>query len=131
MDRTPNVAFSERPTGARTGKKFFIRMRTPAASMWLSIPTIPIFCSPHCGRGAAPPRIWPAAGRGAGGPVLQTDGGATWKRLEEHGLPKGPYGRIGIAVAANSDRIYALIEAHNPDGGLYRSDDGGETWDFV
>jgi photosystem II stability/assembly factor-like uncharacterized protein len=59
------------------------------------------------------------------------DGGTTWKRLEEHGLPKGPYGRIGIAVAANSDRVYALIEAHNPDGGLYRSDDGGETWDFV
>jgi len=27
--------------------------------------------------------------------------------------------------------VYALIEAHNPEGGLYRSDDGGETWDFV
>jgi photosystem II stability/assembly factor-like uncharacterized protein len=59
------------------------------------------------------------------------DGGTTWKRLEEHGLPKDPYGRIGIAIAANSDRVYALIEAHNPDGGLYRSDDGGESWDFV
>jgi len=40
--------------------------------------------------------------------------GSTWKRLEEHGLPKGPYGRIGVAVAPNSDRIYALIEARNP-----------------
>jgi len=59
------------------------------------------------------------------------DGGSTWKRLEEHGLPKGPYGRIGIAVAANSDRVYALMEARNPDGGLYRSDDGGETWEFI
>jgi photosystem II stability/assembly factor-like uncharacterized protein len=59
------------------------------------------------------------------------DGGTTWKRIEEHGLPKGPYGRIGVAVAANSDRVYALIEAHNPDGGLYRSDDGGESWQLV
>ena len=59
------------------------------------------------------------------------DGGTTWKRLEEHGLPKGPYDRVGIAVAANSDRVYALIEAKNPNGGLYRSDDGGESWDFI
>ena len=75
---------------------------------------------------------WSLASGGAGSGLYRSnDGGTTWKRLEEHGLPKGPYGRIGIAVAANSDRIYALIEAHNPDGGLYRSDDGGETWDFV
>ncbi len=59
------------------------------------------------------------------------DGGSTWKELKEHGLPKGPYGRIGIAVAANSDRVYALIEAKNPNGGLYRSDDGGENWEFI
>ena len=59
------------------------------------------------------------------------DGGTTWKHIEEHGLPKGPYGKIGVAVASNSDRVYALIEAHNPDGGLYRSDDGGESWQLV
>ena len=75
---------------------------------------------------------WSMASGGPGSGLYRSgDGGTTWKRLEEHGLPKGPYGRIGIAVAANSDRVYALIEAHNPDGGLYRSDDGGETWDFV
>jgi photosystem II stability/assembly factor-like uncharacterized protein len=59
------------------------------------------------------------------------DGGTTWKRLEEHGLPKGPWGKIGVAVGANSDRVYALIEARLPDGGLYRSDDGGENWILV
>jgi len=75
---------------------------------------------------------WSLTSGGPGSGLYRSnDGGTTWKRLEEHGLPKGPYGRIGIAVAANSDRVYALIEAHNPDGGLYRSDDGGESWNFV
>src|SRR5438270_5074440 len=66
---------------------------------------------------------WSLSSGGPGSGIYRSsDGGTTWKRLEEHGLPKGPYGRIGVAVAANSDRVYALIEAH--EGGLYRSDDG-------
>src|SRR6266436_3117513 len=73
---------------------------------------------------------WSLSSGGPGSGLYRSgDGGTTWKRLEEHGLPKGPYGRIGVAVAANSDRVYALMEAH--EGGLYRSDDGGETWDLV
>ncbi len=75
---------------------------------------------------------WSMASGGPGSGLYRSnDGGTTWKHIEEHGLPKGPYGKIGIAVAANSDRVYALIEAHNPDGGLYRSDDGGESWQLV
>src|SRR3984957_4579897 len=75
---------------------------------------------------------WSMSSGGPGsGLYRSSDGGTTWKRLEEHGLPKGPYGKIGVAVAANSDRVFALIEAHNPDGGLYRSDDGGESWELV
>jgi photosystem II stability/assembly factor-like uncharacterized protein len=75
---------------------------------------------------------WSLESGGPGSGLYRSnDGGTTWKRLEEHGLPKGPYGKIGIAVAANSDRVYALIEAHNPDGGLYRSEDGGEAWTLV
>ena len=69
----------------------------------------------------------------SGGPgsglYRSNDGGTTWKQLSERGLPKGPYGRIGVAVAANSDRVYALIEA--PQGGLFRSNDGGENWEAV
>ena len=73
---------------------------------------------------------WNLASGGAGSGLYRSnDGGTTWKRLEEKGLPKGPYGRIGVSVAANSDRVFALIEA--AEGGLYRSDDGGDTWQLV
>ena len=47
-----------------------------------------------------------------------------------NGLPEGLWGKIGVAVApSNSQRVYALIEAEK--GGLFRSDDGGETWERV
>ena len=74
---------------------------------------------------------WSLSSGGPGsGLYRSTDSGATWKKIEEHGLPKGPYGRIGLAVGANSDRVYAIIEAKEA-GGFYRSDDGGDTWDLV
>src|ERR1041385_2486229 len=58
------------------------------------------------------------------------DGGTTWKRLEGHGLPSGIWGRSGISVSGgDSSRVYALIEAK--DGGIYRSDDGGDSWTRV
>ncbi|HVN10131.1 MAG TPA: glycoside hydrolase, partial [Patescibacteria group bacterium] len=66
---------------------------------------------------------------GGSGLYKSTDGGDTWKQLT-NGLPGADdrLGRIGIAVApSNGQRLYASVEARkNP--GVYRSDDGGETW---
>ncbi|HEV2299474.1 MAG TPA: hypothetical protein VGR72_13280 [Candidatus Acidoferrales bacterium] len=84
-------------------------------------------------------------GRTSGGPgsglFKSTDGGVTWKRLEGHGLPHPPVGRIAVRVApSDSERVYALIETGdgvpwngNPgqSGQLWRSDDGGENWQLV
>jgi photosystem II stability/assembly factor-like uncharacterized protein len=55
-----------------------------------------------------------------------TDGGSTWTKLTD-GLPKGIMGKIGLAVSpVNPDRIWAMVEAK--EGGVYRSDNAGESW---
>ena len=76
-------------------------------------------------------RPWELTSGGPGsGLYVSRDGGTTWKQLTEKGLPKGPWGKIGVAVApSDGRRVYALIEAEK--GGLYRSDDGGETWSLA
>ncbi|HEV8578714.1 MAG TPA: hypothetical protein VGX68_06480 [Thermoanaerobaculia bacterium] len=73
----------------------------------------------------------PGAGPGSG-IHKSTDGGKTWKRLSGNGLPGGSLGRIGIAVAPGSggSRVYATIDA-GESSGVYRSDDGGGTWQRV
>ncbi len=57
-----------------------------------------------------------------------TDGGETWNDITRHpGLPKGTVGIIGVAVSpVDSNRVWVIIEADN--GGLFRSDNGGESW---
>jgi len=77
--------------------------------------------------------IYTPWGRYSGGPgsgiYKSTDRGDTWHELTE-GLPKGEKGRIGIDVSpVNPNRIWALIEAD--EGGLYRSDNAGLSWQFV
>ena len=74
----------------------------------------------------------PSDGPG-GGLYRSKDGGKTWSRVNGNGngLPEGDWGRVGVAVAPDGKRVYALIEARKPEAkksGLYRSDDGGNTW---
>ena len=61
-----------------------------------------------------------------------TDGGENWSEITGNiGLAEGPIGKIGVAVSpANPNRVWALIE-HEPDGGVWRSDDAGATWERV
>jgi len=74
------------------------------------------------------------------------DGGDSWSRLTDaaldNGLPTGDIGRIGIDVHRADPRIvYASIEQgerynastayEQRDAGIYRSEDRGETWEFM
>ena len=58
-----------------------------------------------------------------------TDGGTTWRKITT-GLPsiEQGLGRIGFCIAqSDSKRMYATVDAGR-EGGIYRSDDAGESW---
>ncbi len=74
---------------------------------------------------------WAEWSGGPGSAVYKsTDGGSTWKKLE-NGLPKSPVGKIDVAIApSNPQRAYALIQTATQ-GSLWRSEDAGASWKTV
>ncbi len=73
-----------------------------------------------------------SSGGPGSGMFKSVDGGTTWTEMTRNpGMPaEGVVGRIGVAVSsANSSRVYALFE--HDDGGLFRSDDGGDSWELI
>ena len=61
-----------------------------------------------------------------------TDSGETWKEISKNkGFPTDTLGIIGVTVSPlNSERVWAIVE-NKEKGGVYRSDDGGATWEQV
>jgi photosystem II stability/assembly factor-like uncharacterized protein len=68
-----------------------------------------------------------------GGIFRSTDGGSTWTKLTK-GLPHQGVmvGKSSVSISqADPKRVYALIEAEGDHGGVFTSQDGGESWTKV
>lgn len=81
-------------------------------------------------------RPWTLSSGGPGSGIYKsTNGGQSWDNITHNsGLPKGIFGRVGLAVApSNPNVVYADIQAkyQGKQGGLFRSDDSGRTWRLV
>jgi photosystem II stability/assembly factor-like uncharacterized protein len=77
-------------------------------------------------------RPWQLWSGGAGSGIFKSsDGGESWSELTKNpGFPQGVLGKITVTVSgADSRRVWANVEADN--GGLYRSDDRGDTWSLI
>src|SRR6266567_3927164 len=89
-----------------------------------------------------PPWFIYAPANGPGGGIFKsTDGGTTWKEIDDE-IPVEGRGRAGISVSpSNHNRVYAVVDAfvndkdHPEDptktkkyGGVFRADDTGATW---
>jgi len=80
-----------------------------------------------------------------GGIFKSTDGGQSWVKLAK-GLPVGDSGKIGLAICRTNPKVLMAYYEHgfqpqrdDPDfedmtklgSGMYRSEDGGDSWIFV
>jgi photosystem II stability/assembly factor-like uncharacterized protein len=74
------------------------------------------------------PWIMESGGPGSG-LYKSFDGGEHWRRMSGGGLPDGILGRVNVAPTSDPKVVYAMIEAKK--GGLFRTNDGGESWTLV
>jgi len=83
-------------------------------------------------------RPWTFHSGGPNGGIFKSiNGGISWTKLTS-GLPEGDTGRIGLAIyRSNPNILMAIVEAQRsndlsvPGSGIYRSEDGGNSWKYV
>lgn len=119
--------FHSKDGGEHWEKSLFVSDRTGAIDLDMD-PSNPRVL--YAGMWTAQRKPWTFIdGSEEGGVWKTTDGGQYWTRIKG-GLPEGLVGRVGITISpANPKRIWVQQEAKDETkGGIYRSDDGGESW---
>ncbi len=114
--------------GANWEKVLYVDNKTGASSLSMDMDN-PLILYAAMWEHERSPWTITSGGKGSG-LYKSTDGGDTWKEMKE-GLPK-EFGKAGISVSrANSERVFAVLEAEGDKGGVYRSDDAGGKWTQV
>jgi len=120
--------------GGKTWKKvLYVNDGTGAISLAMD-PTNPSVL--YAGMWQMSRKHWTFSSGGPGSGIYKsTDGGAHWTNISHRpGLPTGIFGKVGISVAPSQPNVvYALIQANykGQAGGLFRSDDGGQSWKLI
>ena len=77
------------------------------------------------------------SGGANGGLYKSIDGGKSWRKIKK-GLAKGSSGMIDISIHLNDPDIMVMayeadeeLPLDQPGSGVYRSNDGGESWKFL
>jgi photosystem II stability/assembly factor-like uncharacterized protein len=118
--------FRSKDGGATWQKVLFVSNKTGASDLSID-PVNPRIL--YAGMWAALRQPWTIdSGSADSGVYRSDDSGDTWKRVTT-GLPRGMVGKTSVSVsAANHDRIFVLMEAANDEGGVFRSDNGGQSF---
>ena len=134
MRPTKSAAFFVLPMVAILGGKFYIKVRQLGVADLALAPDSPnvLFAALWEAHRPAWSNYAPLAGTGSG-LFHSADGGNTWNQVKGNGFPATRLGRIGVAIApgTHGQRIYAAVDADAKNSGLYRSDDGGNSWMLV
>lgn len=120
--------FRTKDGGQTWQRVLFINERTGAVSLAMN-PANPDEI--YAGAWQAQRKPWTIV---SGGPATETgiyktiDGGDNWAHLT-NGLPSGLIGKVDIDLCYSRPQVvYAIMEASDGAGGVYRSDDSGASW---
>ncbi len=116
--------------GGKTWNKILFTNEKSGAAELVMDPTNPYKLIAAMWEHQREPWFFKSGGTGSG-LYITYDGGENWTKKEaKDGLPEGNLGRIGIAIAPSEpNTVYALVEAKK--NGLYKSEDGGDSWKVV